>query len=197
MMGLVAVAQAAENLEGFGLAGRLDDNGLEPPLQGSVLLDILAVLVERGGPDALDLTAGEGRLEDVGRVDCALRAAGAYQGVQLVDEEDGVLGAADLVHHGLDPLFELAAILGACDHHGEIQHHDPAIPEQLGNVAIDNHLGEPLDDRRLADPGFTEQHGVVLGAAGKHLDHALDFILAANDRVQLSLPCQVGQVASE
>ena len=194
---LVAVAQAAEDLEGLGLAGRLDDDRLEPPLEGAVLLDVLAVLVERGGADALDLAAGQGRLEHVGGVDRPLGAAGADQGVQLVDEEDRVLGAPDLVHDGLDPLFELAAVLGAGDHHREIQDHDPAVAQQLGDVAVDDHLGQALDDRRLADPGLAEQHRVVLGAAREHLDHALDFILAADDRVQLALPRQVGQVASE
>ncbi len=197
MVGLVAVAQAAEDLQRLGLAGRLDDDRLEPALQRAVLLDVLAVLVERGGADALHLAAGEGRLEHVGGVDRPLRAAGADQGVQLVDEQDRVLGAADLVHHGLDPLLELAAVLGAGDHHREIQHHDPAIAQQLGNVAVDDHLGQALDDRRLADAGLAEQHRVVLGAARQHLNHALDFILAANDRIQLPLPCQVGQVASE
>ena len=69
--------------------------------------------------------------------------------------------------------------------------------QQLGHVAVDDHLGEALDDRRLADAGLAQQHGVVLGAAGEDLDHALDFILAADDRVELALPGQVGQVAAE
>jgi hypothetical protein len=41
--------------------------------------------------------------------------------VQLVDKEDDVLGATNLVHDRFDPLFELAAILGACDHEREVQ----------------------------------------------------------------------------
>ena len=197
VVGLVAVAQAAEDLEGLVLAGRLDDDRLEPPLERTVLLDVLAVLVERGGADALDLAAGQGRLEDVGGVDRPLGTAGADQGVQLVDEEDRVLGPADLVHDGLDPLFELAAVLGAGDHHREIQDDDPAVAQQLGHVAVDDHLGQALDDRRLADARFAEEHRVVLGAARQHLDHALDFILAADDRIKLALPRQIGQVASE
>ena len=197
VVGLVAVAEAAEDLQRLGAAGRLDDHGLEPAIQGAVLLDVLAVLVEGGGADALHLAAGERRLEHVGGVDGPLGAAGPDEGVQLVDEQDRVLGAADLVHHGLDPLLELAAVLGARDHHGEIQDHDPAVAQELGDVAVDDHLGQALDDRRLADPRLAEQDRVVLGAPGEHLDHALDFILAADDRIKLALPSQVGQVASE
>ena len=197
VVGLVAVAQAAEDLQRLGLAGRLDDDRLEPAIQGAVLLDVLAVLVEGGGADALDLAAGQGRLEDVGGVDRPLGPAGTDEGVQLVDEQDRVLGAADLVHDGLDPLLELAAVLGAGDHHREVEHHDPPVAQQLGDVAVDDHLGQALDDRRLADARLAEQDRVVLGAAREDLDHALDFILAADDRVQLALPGQVGQVASE
>ena len=69
--------------------------------------------------------------------------------------------------------------------------------KQLGDVAVDDHLGQALDDRRLADPRLAEQDRVVLGAPRQHLDHALDFILAADDRIKLALPSQVGQVASE
>ena len=154
---------------------RLDDDRLEAALQGAVLLDVLAVLVERGGADALDLAAGQGRLEHVGGVDGPFGAAGAHQGVQLVDEEDRVLGAADLVHHRLDPLLELAAVLGAGDHHGQVEHDDAAVAQQFGDVAVDDHLGEALDDGRLADAGLAQQDGVVLGAAAEDLHRRARF----------------------
>ena len=81
VVGLVAVAQALEDLQRLVLGGRVDDDGLEPPLQGAVLLDVLAVLVHGCGADALDLAARQGRLEYVGRVDSPLGPAGADQRV--------------------------------------------------------------------------------------------------------------------
>ena len=176
---------------------RVDDDLLEAAGQGAVLLDVLAVLVERGGADALDLAAGQGGLEHVGGVDGAFGAAGADQGVQLVDEQDGVLGPADLVHDRLDALLELAAVLGAGDHHGQVEHDDAAVAQQFGHVAVDDQLGQALDDGGLADAGLAEQHGVVLGAAAEDLDDALDFVLPADDRVELALAGQLGQVAAE
>src|SRR5262249_40924968 len=150
-----------------------------------------------GGADALDLAAGQGRLEDVAGVDGALGAAGADQGVELVDEQDGVLGAADLVHDRLDALLELAAVLGASDHHGPVEHGRALVAEQLGDVAIDDELGEALDDGGLADAGLAQEHGVVLGAARQHLDDALDLVGPADDRVELALARQLGQVPTE
>ena len=82
VVGLVLVAQALHDLEALVAARRLDDDRLEAALEGAVLLDVLAVLVERGRADALDLAARERRLEHVGGVDRAFRAAGADQGVR-------------------------------------------------------------------------------------------------------------------
>src|SRR5207253_9876601 len=112
--------------------------------------------------DALDLPARKGGLQHVAGVDGALGAAGADERVQFVDEEDDVLGPADLVHHRLDALLELAAVFGARDHHGKVEHDDPAVVQDFGYVAADDHLGQTLDDRGLAHAGLTQQYGVVL-----------------------------------
>jgi hypothetical protein len=112
---LVALLQAAEDGDG-GLDGRLaDEDGLEAALEGGVLLDVLAVLVERGRADAAELAAGERGLEELGRVLGAFAGrAGADHGVELVDEEDDfALGLGDVLEEGLEALLELAAELGA------------------------------------------------------------------------------------
>src|SRR5262249_48731522 len=165
VMGLVAVAQPTQDLDRLALGGGIDDDLLEASFQGPVLLDVLAVLVQGGGADALDLTARQRWLEDVGGVDGALGSAGPDQGVQLVDEQDGVAGAADLVHDGLDAFLELSAVLGAGDHHGQIEHDDAAVPQQFGGIAPDNHLGASLDAGGLAPARPAPQPRVALVGA--------------------------------
>ena len=66
----------------------VDEDRLEAALEGGVLLDVLAVLVERGRADGVQLAAREHRLEQVGRVHRALGRAGPDDRVQLVDEQD-------------------------------------------------------------------------------------------------------------
>ena len=85
---LVALLQAAEDGDGVLHRGLIHHDGLEPPLQGGVLLDILPVLVEGGGADAVQLAPGQHGLEQVARVHGALGLARAHDGVQLIDEED-------------------------------------------------------------------------------------------------------------
>ena len=48
--------------------GRLDEDRLEAALQGGVLLDVLAVLVEGRGTDHAELAPGEHRLDHVAGV---------------------------------------------------------------------------------------------------------------------------------
>src|SRR5438034_11102654 len=110
-MRLVLVPEAADDLDRLRDRRGLHDDRLEAPLERAVLLDVLAVLVQSRGADRLDLAARQGGLEHVRGVDRALGRAGTDEGVQLVEEEDDVFRLADLLHHRLESLLELAPIL--------------------------------------------------------------------------------------
>ncbi len=104
-----------------------DVDGLEAALERGVLLDVLAVLVERGRADQAELAPGEHRLDHVAGVDRALGAAGADDRVELVDEADDLaLGVGDLLEDGLEPLLELAAVLRARDHRADVERDERA-----------------------------------------------------------------------
>ena len=77
--------------------GSSTNTGLEAALEGGILLDVFAVLVQGGGADAAQLAAGQGRLQQVGRIHAAQNGPGAHQQVQLVDEQDDLaFGLLDL-----------------------------------------------------------------------------------------------------
>ena len=175
----------------------LDHHRLEPALEGRVALDVLAVLVERRRADALELAAGEWRLEDVRGVDRAFGGARADQRVELVDEEDRVVRVPELLDDLLEPLLELAAVLGAGDERADVEGQHALVQQRLRNVAVDDPVGEALRDRRLADAGLADEGGVVLRPARQDLDDALDFLLAADDRVQLARPGGLREVDPE
>ena len=85
---LVALLQPAQDRDRVRDGRLADEDRLEAPLERGVLLDVLAVLVERRRADRAQLAAREHRLEQVRRVDGALGRARADDRVQLVDEED-------------------------------------------------------------------------------------------------------------
>ena len=162
---LVAVAQALEDLHRLLGRGLVDADLLEAPLERRVALQVLAVLVERGGADRLQLAAGEGRLEDRCGVDRALGGAGADEVVELVDEQDDVAALGDLLHHLLEALLELAAVLRARHQRGQVERVDLLVLEQLRHLAARDALGEALDHGGLAHARLADQHRVVLLAA--------------------------------
>src|SRR3954447_1031851 len=187
VMLLVTVAQALEDLLGLLDRWLVDADLLEATLQRRVALEVLAVLVERGRADRLQLTTRQGRLEDRGRVDRALGRAGTDEVVQLVDEQNDVAALGDLLHHLLEALLELAAVLGARDESGEVERVDLLVAQDLRDLARGDALGEAFDDGGLADAGLANEHRVVLRAAREDLHDPLDLGLAADDRIQLAL----------
>ena len=88
---------------------------------------------------------------------------------------------------GLEPLLELAAVLRAGHHRGQVEATSRLSAQRLGHVAGDDALGQALDDGGLADAGLADQDGVVLGAPGQHLHDAADLGVAADDRVELAV----------
>ena len=197
MEGLVAVLEPVEDVDRL-LDRRLaDEHRLEAALERRVLLDVLAVLVQRGRADHVQLAAGECGLEHVRGVHRPLGGPRAHDGVQLVDEHDQLLGSApDLVDHGLEPLLELAAVSRPGDHPSEVESDDAPVGKRLGNLVVDDALRDPFDDRGLAHARLAEQGRVVLRPAGEDLDRLVDLVRAADDGVELALACLLREVAS-
>ena len=195
-MHFVALFQSAQNRDGVFDIGLADEDNLEAPFERGIFLDVFAVFVEGGGADGAQLSAGQRRLQHVGGVNRALGGARADQGVQLVDEEnDLALRVFDFFQHRFQAVFKFAAILRAGQHGAQIERHDALVLQDFGHVAGNDALRETFDDGGLADAGLADEHGIILGAARKHLHHAADFFIAADDRIELAAPGLLGQVA--
>ena len=155
------------------------------------------VFVERGRPYALDFPAGKRRFEHGRGVDRSLGGTGADEGMDLVDEDDDLGMIGELLHDGLEALFELSPVLGACHQGAEVELDDPLLQQGLWHEAAHDPLGETLGDGRLADPRFSDEDGIVLCPPGEDLDNALDLVLAADHGVELLLPGEVAEIAAE
>ena len=194
---LVDLAKSLQDLDRHRDRGLLHLHGLEATLEGGVLFDVLAVLVDRGGAHGLQLAAREHGLEYRRGVDRALGGAGTDEGVDLVDEQDDVAAGADLLQDLLEALFEVTAVAAARDERAEVEGVQLLVRECDGHRVRDDLLGETFDDGGLADAGFADEDRVVLGAARQHLHHALDFLVASDERVELALASELGEVSPE
>ena len=197
MVRLIRSFESMQNPDGILHGRRFHHDRLKAAFERGVLLDALAVLVECGGADALKFSPGEGRLDDVGRIHRPFRSARADDGVQLVDEQNHGFRVADLVDDRLDPLFELPAVFGPGDHQRKIEREHMFVLQNFRNLSGGDRLGEPFDDRRLADARFSDQNRIVLGAAAENLNHPFDLVFPSDDRVEFSLPGDFRQIASE
>src|SRR5215203_1738520 len=167
---LVLLAQALQDQLGLLDGGLADLDGLEAPLEGLVLLDVLAVLVDGGRADDLDLTARQRWLQDGSRVYGTLGGARPDEVVDLVYEQDDVAVVGDLLHDLLEALLELAPVLGARDQRAEVQRVDLFVREDIGDARLGDLFRQPLDDGGLADPGLADDDRVVLGAPGQNMN---------------------------
>ena len=194
---LVLLLEATQDRDGV-LDSRLaDHHGLETTRERRVLLDVLAVLVERGRADRMQVATGERRLEDVAGVHRALGGTRAHDGVELIDEQDDLaFGLLHFFEHGLQAVLELAAVLGAGDQRAHVELNEVAVAQGARHVAGHDTLGDTLDDGRLADARLADEHGVVLGATGQDLDGSTDLVGTADDRVELAGTGKVADIAA-
>ncbi|GCY86220.1 hypothetical protein HmCmsJML149_02033 [Escherichia coli] len=198
MVRLEGVAQAAQNHHGLRYRRLGHHHRLEATLQRGVLLDVLLILVERGGADQVQFAARHHRLEHVGHVQPAFAAtlAGTDDGVHLIDEENHLaLVLGHFLEHLLHALLELAAVLGAGHHGVDVEFDQTLVAQRLGHFTGDHALRQSFDDGGLADAGLTNQHRVVFLAPGQHLDGGLDLLRTADDRIELALARHLGEVA--
>ena len=117
--------------------------------------------------------------------------------VELVDEQDRVVGVAKLLDDLLEPLLELAAVLGAGHEGADVEGQDALVEQDVRDVARDDAMGEALGDGGLAHAGLADQCRVVLGLPAEDLDDPLDLLLAADHRVQLVGAGGLGEVDAE
>ena len=196
MVELVFFLDAAQNRDRV-LDRRLgDEHRLEAPCQSGILFHVLAVVVQRRRADAVQLAPGQGRLQQVRRVHRALGRAGANDGVHLVDEHDDfAIGRRDFGQHRLQAFLELTPELGPGDQRPQVERHQALSSKVFRHVAPHDAHRQPLDDGGLADARFADEDRVVLGAAGQNLNGPSDFLIAADNGIDLTVAGGVGQVA--
>ncbi len=195
---LEARLQALEDVHGLGHGGLDHIDLLETPRQRRILFEDAAVLGEGGRADALELAAGQRRLEQVGRVQRAARGgARADQRVDFVDEQDGVGPVLERLEHALEALLEITTVLGARQQRAHVQRIDHGFGQHLGHLALGDAPGQAFGDRRLAHAGLADQQRVVLAAAAQDLDGALDLVVAPDQRIDLAVLGRLVEVQRE
>ena len=167
-------------------------------VSAGILLDVLLVLGPGRGADRAQRAARERRLQQVGRIAGAGRAARADQRVHLVDEQhDRLRRGLHFVDHLAQPLLELALHAGAGLQQADIQRPQRHVLQGRRHIAGGDAPREAFDDRGLTDARLAREDRVVLPAAHEDVDDLADLVVAADDRIDLALPRLLGEIDGE
>ena len=193
MVCFVLRCNTAQNCDGIFNRRLTNEHLLETALKSGVLFDVLAVLIQGCCADHAELATSQHGLEHIARVHCAFGAAtGTDDRVKFVDEgDDFAVRSFDFVKNSLEAFLEFTTVLRARNHPGQIKSDQLLVLQRFGDVASDDSLSEAFDDGGLTDAGLTDQNRVVLGSTRQHLNHAANFAIATNHRVQLALACNL------
>ena len=197
MVLLVLLLKATQDRDGV-LNSRLGDkHGLETTCKSSVLLDVLAVFIQRSSTNCAKLATGKCRLQDVASVHGTLGRAGAYDGVKLVDEENNLaVRLGHLFYHALQAVLKLTTIFCACYQGRHVKLNKLFVAQGTWNVARNNALCQAFHNCGLTNTRFTDKNRVVLGASAQHLNGTANLFDATNNWIKLSLASKVGHVAT-
>ena len=176
------------------LCGFFHRNRLESPLQCGILLNILAILRDRGRTDQLDLSASQGRFHDIGRINCPLGASGTDDRMQFIQKQDDISIIRDFFYYLFDPFLEFATILTASYHPRQIKRQQSLVLHRKRYISRHDPGCQSFHHGGLANTGFPDQAGIVLRPSAQDLDHSADFFISSDYRIQLSFPGQRRQI---
>ena len=167
----------------------IDRHRLETTFERCILFDVPPVLIEGRRTDDLELTTGQGRLQDIRRIECTLSTASTDDGMQLIDKEQNLSVLHGFGDDALDALLKLTAVLRARDHAGDIERHDTLLQDGIRDITGDDTLRQSLNHGGLADTRLTDQTWIVFRASGQDLDDTHDLPLPTDHRVEPSFRC--------
>ena len=155
VMLLVMLLDIVQYQQGLFACSRFNDNLLETALQGSVLLNALAILIERGGTDTLDDTSCQGWFQNVGGIHASFAGTGAYHGVNLIYEDDDLRMVLQFLDDILDALFKLSAEFGSCNDGSQVETYQTLVEEHRRCFLVVDELCQSFYDGTLSYARFT------------------------------------------
>src|SRR5207247_1138709 len=81
------------------------------------------------------------------------------------------------------------------NHGAEVEGDHALVLETFGDVTFDYATRESLDDRRLSHAGLADEDRIIFCAARQDLDHAADFLIASDDRIEFAAARELRQIA--
>ena len=195
MVQLITLFQTTQNRDGIFNAWFCDKHLLEASLQRGIFFNVLTILVQRSGTDAVKFTTCQRRFQHVPCIHCAVSFTCPHHSVQFVNKQDDVAFLfRQIVQHAFQTLFKFTAVFRPGHQRAHIQRQYATAFQPFGHFAINDTLRQPFNDGGFTDARLTNQHRVVFGTALQYLNSPANFFVATDYRVKFALLGTFGQI---
>ena len=161
---------------------------LKAPGQSRVFLENAPVFGEGRRANALERAGAQAGLEQVGGIQRAPRCSTrAYEGVDFVNEQNGIRLVFKRFQDAFEPLLEISTVLCSSQQGAHVERVNHGVGKNFGHILLGNAPCQALGNGGLANPRLANQQRVVFAPATQNLDHPLDFVLATNQRIYLAI----------
>ena len=116
--------------------------------------------------------------------------------MELVDEQQNIFIVRHFFDDTFDTLFELTAVFASCYHSGKVEHDNSFVTDRLRHDAKGDALCQAFCNRSFSNARLADETRVVFRSAAQDLNHTLNLLAAADNRVEFSLACKLGQIAA-
>ena len=197
MMYFITFLQATENGNSILYRWFTNHNRLETTLQGSILFNVLAVLIQSSSTNAAQLTTSHHWLQQVAGIHSTVSSTSTYHSMYLINKQQNLsIRFYYLVENGFQSFLKLTPILGTSHQSTHIQGEQGLVLQGLRHIASHNSPSQSLYNSGFTNTWLTNQHRVIFGTAGQNLNGSSNFIITANNWVQLALTSHLSQITA-
>ena len=107
--------------------------------------------------------------------------------MDFIDKQHSAVSVLQLGDNSFEAFFKIAAVARARKQRAHIERVNRRVQENFRHVFIDNAASNTFCNRGFPDAGVAHEKRVILTAAREHHNAALNFIIAANQRVNIAV----------
>ena len=116
--------------------------------------------------------------------------------MKLVDEQQNIFIIRHFFDDSFDALFELTAVFTSGYHSREVKNDNTLVTDGFRHDAKSDALCKAFGNRRFSDTWLSNEARVIFCPAAQDLNHTLNFLAAADNRVEFSFAREFGEIAA-
>ena len=116
--------------------------------------------------------------------------------MKLIDEQQNIFIVGDFFDNAFDALFELTAVFASGYHSGKVEYNNAFVADRLRHDAKNDALRQSFCNRGFSDTRLADETRIVFRSAAQDLNHTLNFLTAAHNRIEFAFACKLGQIAA-